>query len=117
MINWIKIEDEIPEEGVRLLYFFEGTGVWTGFYYGRDEDYPDSNDHIFGGNVFGGNVGFLTGDVTHYCYIDYPEEGAWRAEADKDFFEEAKKSIREVQKEFNISSITKNDTKRPHIDD
>ena len=39
MINWIKIEDEIPEEGKRLLYFFEGTGVWTGFYYGRDEEF------------------------------------------------------------------------------
>ena len=41
MINWIKIEDQAPEEARRLLYFFEGTGVWTGFYYGRDEDYPE----------------------------------------------------------------------------
>ena len=35
MINWIKIEDEIPEQAKKLFYFFEGTGVWTGFYYGR----------------------------------------------------------------------------------
>ena len=90
MINWIKVADEIPEEGVRLLYFFEGTGVWTGFYYGRDEDYPDSNNHIFGSNA-----GFLTGDVTHYCYIDYPEgeDSEWRVEADKEFFKETKKEI------------------------
>lgn len=95
MINWIKIEDKIPEEGRRLLYFFEGTGVWTGFYYGRDEDYPVPNNHIFGSNV-----GFLTGDVTHWCYIDYPEEGEWRVEKDKEFFEEDKKEMIEVQKEF-----------------
>ena len=90
MINWIKIADEIPEEGVRLLYFFEGTGVWTGFYYGRDVYYPDSNDHIFVSNA-----GFLTGDVTHWCYIDYPEgeDAEWRVEADKEFFEETKKEI------------------------
>ena len=52
MINWIKITDETPEEGKRLLYFFEGIGVWTGFYYGRDESYPDSNNHTFGFKTF-----------------------------------------------------------------
>ena len=100
MINWIKISDEIPEEGVRLLYFFEGTGVWTGFYYGRDEDYPDSNDH-----VFGSNAGFLTGDVTHYCYIDYPkgEDAEWRFEADKEFFEETKKQINDWKKPMGLN--------------
>ena len=36
-LNWIKIEDEIPEEGRRLLYFFECTGVSLGFYFGRDK--------------------------------------------------------------------------------
>tara|TARA_Y100000361_G_scaffold74793_1_gene66160 strand:+ start:656 stop:955 length:300 start_codon:yes stop_codon:yes gene_type:complete len=94
MINWIKVADEIPEEGKRLLYFFEGTGVWVGFYYGRDESYPSSNNH-----VFGSNAGFLTGDVTHYCYINYPEdEGAeWRIEADKEFSEEIKKEINSVK--------------------
>ncbi len=96
MINWIKIENEVPEEGKRLLYFFEGTGVWTGFYYGRDEGYPSSNNH-----VFGCEVGFLTGDVTHYCYIDYPEGGEWRVEADEEFSKEAKKEMLKVQKEFN----------------
>ena len=97
MINWIKIEDDeqsFPEQGRRLLYFFEGTGVWVGFYYGRDEEYPCSNDH-----VFGSNAGFLTGDVTHYCYIDYPEgeDAEWRVEADKEFFEETKKEINKIK--------------------
>ena len=44
MINWIKISEEIPEEGRMLLYFFEGTGVWTGFYYGIDEEYCYEKD-------------------------------------------------------------------------
>ena len=95
MINWIKITDETPKEGRRLLYFFEGIGVWTGFYYGKDKSYPDSNNH-----VFGSHAGFLTGDVTHWCYIDYPKEGSWRVEADKDFFEEDKKTMLEMQNEF-----------------
>tara|TARA_B100001093_G_scaffold69260_2_gene59670 strand:- start:9096 stop:9467 length:372 start_codon:yes stop_codon:yes gene_type:complete len=101
MINWIKISDEIPEGGKRLLYFFEGTGVWTGFYYGRDEDYPDSNDH-----VFGSNAGFLTGDVTHWCYIDYPEgeDAEWRVDADREFFEETKLQINKIKEPISLNS-------------
>ena len=95
MINWIKVEDEIPEEGKRLLYFFEGTGVWVGFYFGRDEEYPDPNNHLFGSDA-----GYLTGDVTHWCYIDYPKgEGAeWRVEKDKEFSKEIKEHITQVYK-------------------
>ena len=96
MINWIKVEDQVPEEGKRLLYFFEGTGAWVGFYYGRDEEYPNSNNH-----VFGCEAGFLTGDVTDWCYINYPEGGEWRVEADKEWFEEYKKEMLEIQKEQN----------------
>ena len=94
MINWIKIENEVPEEGRRLLYFFEGTGVWVGFYYGRDESYPSSNNH-----VFGCEVGFLTGDVTHYCYIDYPEgeDAEWRVDADREFSKETKLQINKMK--------------------
>ena len=97
MINWIRIEEEIPEEGKRLLYFFEGTGVWVGFYYGRDEDYPCSNNH-----VFASNAGFLTGDVTHWCYIDYPEgeDAEWRVDADREFFEETKKEMKQLDRDI-----------------
>jgi hypothetical protein len=100
MINWIKIEDQAPEEGKRLLYFFEGTGVWVGFYYGIDKEYCSETGH-----VFGGNVGFLTGDVTHYCYIDYPkgEDAEWRVEADKEFFEETKKEINDWKKPMGLN--------------
>jgi hypothetical protein len=94
MIDWVKIEDKVPEQGRRLLYFFEGTGVWVGFYYGIDEEYCSKTGH-----VFGSNVGFLTGDVTHYCYINYPEgEGAeWRVNMDKEFFEETKLQINKMK--------------------
>jgi hypothetical protein len=43
------------------------TGIGVGYYYGRELEYPSENDH-----VFGGNAGFLTGDVTHWMYA--PEE-------------------------------------------
>ena len=62
--KWIKIEDETPEEERLLLYFFDMTGTSLGFYFGRDDQYPSDNDH-----VFGGNFGWLTGDVTHWAYI------------------------------------------------
>jgi hypothetical protein len=79
--HWIKIADEIPEEERLVLYFHDMTGTNLGFYFGRDEDYPSSNDH-----VFGGNFGWLTGDVTHWCYIpDYPEGFEDHAEANAEY--------------------------------
>ena len=88
-MNWTKIDDESPEEERLLLYFFECTGVSIGFYYGRDENYPSSNNHVFGGQ------GFLTGDVTHWCHIDYPEgeDGERRRKSDLEFFKETKEEI------------------------
>ena len=89
MIDWIKIEDEVPEKGRRLLYFFEGTGAWLGFYYGLDEEYCSKTGH-----VFGSQHGFLTGDVTHWCYIPaYPEGEEWRDEADREFAKEMEEEI------------------------
>lgn len=89
MMNWIKIEDEIPEKGRRLLYFFEGTGVWLGFYYGIDEEYCSETGH-----VFGCQHGFLTGDVSHWCYIPaYPKGEDWRDEADREFAKEVEEEI------------------------
>ena len=89
MIDWIKIEDEVPEKGRRLLYFFEGTGAWLGFYYGLDEEYCSKTGH-----VFGSQHGFLTGDVTHWCYIPaYPEGEEGRDEADREFAKEMEEEI------------------------
>ena len=64
--GWVSIEDQAPEEKVPLLYFFECTGVSAGYYYGIEEDYcPETGHH------FGGESGWLIGDVTHWQY--YPE--------------------------------------------
>ena len=79
--KWINIEDEIPEEERLLLYFFECTGTSLGFYLGRDERYPSDNNH-----VFGGNFGWLTGDVTHWAYIPtYPEGYEYHAEKNAEY--------------------------------
>ena len=69
-LNWISVDDQVPEDDGRLLlYFFDGCGgPFLGFYFGRDEEYPYENNH-----VFGSHTGFLTGDVTHWMHLpDYP---------------------------------------------
>ena len=80
-MKWTNIEDEIPEEERLVLYFFDMTGSHLGFYFGRDESYPSDNNH-----VFGGNFGWLTGDVTHWTYIpDYPEDYEYHAEKNAEY--------------------------------
>jgi hypothetical protein len=93
MINWINIEDKTPEKGKRLLYFFEMTGAYLGFYFGIDDEYCPETGH-----VFGSQVGFLTGDVTHWCYMpDYPEGFEDFVEADMEWATEAEKEINEIK--------------------
>jgi hypothetical protein len=93
-MNWIDIEDEIPEEERLLLYFFDMTGTSLGFYFGRDEDYPSSNDH-----VFGGNFGWLTGDVTHWAYIPkYPKGYEDHAEMNTEYARALKGDVDECKK-------------------
>lgn len=67
--KWIKIEDEVPEKEVSLLYYFEDVGIWQGYYYGIEKEYCPETGH-----VFGSNGGFLTGDVTHWMYLPEPPE-------------------------------------------
>jgi hypothetical protein len=93
MSNWINIDDEIPEQERLVIYFFDMTGTSLGFYFGRDEDYPSSNNH-----VFGGNFGWLTGDVTHWCYIpDYPEGFEDHAEANAEYARVLKGDVSEMK--------------------
>lgn len=57
---WIKIEDKVPEVDQDVWYFFDIVGVHKGKYYGADwSDYGC-------GHEFGGDNGFLGGDVTHW---------------------------------------------------
>ena len=69
---WRKIEDEVPPKGVKLLYFFECTGISLGEYYGREPEYPCENNH-----VFASRNGWLTGDVTHWMPLPDVPEGAY----------------------------------------
>ena len=93
-MRWIKIENEAPEKGKRLLYFHDMTGVGLGFYFGIDDEYCAETGH-----VFGGQLGFLTGDASHWCYIpDYPEGFEDFDIADAEWASEVEKEINEVKK-------------------
>lgn len=55
--EWIKYAEQKPEEDSEVFYFFEHCGIFRGKYFGR--------------STFGGESGFLTGDVTHWM----PDDG------------------------------------------
>ena len=65
-MNWIKTEDQLPEIGQKVIYFFKWTGVHRGIY----------KKWKFNGlptefNCFYGKDGWLCDDVTHWM----PDEG------------------------------------------
>ena len=98
--KWVSIEDEAPEKGRRLLYYFDMCGVFLGFYLGRDSNYPNSNDH-----VFASNVGYLTGDVTHWRYMgEYPEDNEELMRADADYCESLIEEVGDYKVEMNNNS-------------
>lgn len=75
MSDWILVEDEIPDEGQAVIYFFECVGVWRGKFaqcamnvehFGTDE-----NGKPYMSNTFYSDKGFLGDDVTHWM----PDEG------------------------------------------
>lgn len=63
-MTWINIDDQLPKEGQKVIYYFEKTGVDRGYF----------TQYFFkeGGkiNTFYGN-GWLSDDVTHWM----PDEG------------------------------------------
>lgn len=54
--TWIQVAERLPQVDEPLWYFFEITGIGAGTYYGAEEGLP----------TFGGDGGFLGGDVTHW---------------------------------------------------
>ena len=94
-MKWIKIEDEVPEQGRKLLYFFDCTGISLGEYYGIEPDYCPETGH-----VFGSQLGWLTGDVTHWMYAPDAPEGVY--DEPKDNVEER----REMSDEQALSEST-----------
>ena len=57
-MEWISVESRLPERGQKVLYYFDVTGVSAGQY--------------LGDNCFGGKLGFLCGDVTHWMPLPEP---------------------------------------------
>jgi len=78
MTDWKSVNDEMPEVGQRVEFFFapkpdfiiEDTGIFQGYYV--DEDGKEWRDmHIFTGD----SGGWLTGDVTHWKPLQQKEKG------------------------------------------
>ena len=63
MTSWIKVEDKLPEEGQRVIYYFKATGVSVGHYYRAE-----SRD------CFGSISGWLCDDVTHWMNLPEPPD-------------------------------------------
>ena len=64
-MTWIKIDDKLPEEGQRVIYYFEKTGIDIGRF---------SQEFIqpMKGNTFHGHGGWLTDDVSHWMPLPNP---------------------------------------------
>jgi len=60
---WISMTKTKPEQGAKVWYYFEITGVSSGEY--------ESNEH---GDTFFGEGGFLTNDVTHWMPLRWSKE-------------------------------------------
>ena len=64
LMNWITVNDCMPNVGDRVWYFFEPVGVWQGQF---DGYYQDEDGREWKGmHIFSNPKGWLTGDVTHW---------------------------------------------------
>lgn len=61
-MDWIKIEDQVPEDGATVITYFEHTGIEISHY----KNLVGTEDEIFGHNMFYNKSGWLTDDVTHW---------------------------------------------------
>ena len=60
-MEWISVEERLPEEGQEVIYYFGHTGIYVGSFYRK---YVKELDYPF--NCFSGSGGFLCDDVTHW---------------------------------------------------
>tara|TARA_B100001057_G_scaffold274820_1_gene275046 strand:+ start:10343 stop:10570 length:228 start_codon:yes stop_codon:yes gene_type:complete len=63
-MEWISVDERLPEVGTKCWYFFDVVGSHRGFYGGL---YEDEEGKVWPSmSIFYCDYGFLTGDVTHW---------------------------------------------------
>tara|TARA_B100001057_G_scaffold208286_1_gene208952 strand:- start:76 stop:309 length:234 start_codon:yes stop_codon:yes gene_type:complete len=63
-MEWIHVDERLPEVGEPCWYHFDIVGTHRGFYGGL---YEDEEGRMWRGmSIFYNDYGFLTGDVTHW---------------------------------------------------
>lgn len=68
MSDWIRVEDRLPEEGQRVIYYFHYVGVHVGNYTKHVDE--EGYEHA----VFFSPAGWLSDDVTHWMpFPDAPK--------------------------------------------
>jgi hypothetical protein len=75
MMEWISVDDALPQENQRVIYYFEHTGISIGTY--NQVEYPEEVAGKSGiyGNCFSGSGGYLVDDVTHWMPLPKPPTG------------------------------------------
>ena len=69
-MDWIKVDDRLPEVGQKVIYYFEHTGISIGKFMKAE-----NNEDCQYGNIFYGKSGWLTDDVTHWMPVpEKPKE-------------------------------------------
>ena len=63
-MEWIHVDERLPEVGEPCWYHFDIVGTHRGFYGGLYED--EEGRMCRGMSIFYNDYGFLTGDVTHW---------------------------------------------------
>lgn len=78
MSEWIDINTRTPEDGQKVLTYFEFTGVEIAKYKDVSEEVEvvEGKEYkgLFGKNMFYNRAGFLTDDVTHWMELPDPPQ-------------------------------------------
>lgn len=69
-MDWIKIEDQVPEDGQVVITYFEelNNKIEISTY----KNLVGTEDEMFGHNMFYNKSGWLTDDVTHWMPLPDP---------------------------------------------
>jgi len=69
-MDWINIEDQVPEDGQLVLTYFDILD--NKIEISRYKNLLGTEDEIFGHNMFHNRSGWLTDDVTHWMPLPEP---------------------------------------------